>query len=151
MPVAESGTPRLRRGGPLPRRPFCSFLATAVVPLPQTAGEGWCEAGDGAPRRQVRRLYPLPLAGEGASLSERVRAPRGRSSIPLVQDRILPLREERAGRGRGRGTVTAQANACRRVWNSASATRRPSPPTAFLLVPRNGRRTPPPNCGGGVV
>src|SRR5688572_10860709 len=27
---------------------------------------------------------------------------------------------------------------------------RPSPPTAFLLVSRNGRRTPPPNCGGGV-
>jgi hypothetical protein len=67
----------------------CAPTASGRVNLPQQFWGRWAShaSPEGAlpfaphpPKRtqSLRGLYPLPLAGEGASLSERVRAPRGR-------------------------------------------------------------------------
>ncbi len=51
-------------------------------PLPKTAEGGWRIRK--LPERD-RSLSPLPLAGEGASLGERVRAPAGASEMPVAE------------------------------------------------------------------
>jgi hypothetical protein len=48
--------PRLRRGGPLPRRPVCSFLATAVDPSPRMARRCCRKRGCRRVRRHLARI-----------------------------------------------------------------------------------------------
>ena len=86
--------PRLRREGPLPRRPLCSFLATAVDPSPKLRGRGVVQSlllswffsatplSCGAPRDSPFRLHlmrdpvNLPLAPPRRGTRRISRAPR---------------------------------------------------------------------------
>jgi hypothetical protein len=84
--------------GSTPHVPFASPLSRAVcgerpgegapagAEIPDAARGDSCGTCRSTPR-DVRRLYPLPLAGEGASLSERVRAHRSGFSSPLLNRR----------------------------------------------------------------
>ena len=98
---ASGGSPSLRDGGPLPRPPFCSFLATTGDPSPNFGGgvgTGECRAGSGAFAAEcVKPRLGMPRRGFW-----RTRAaadfPRRYSLFPAVQ-RLLGTKPDSSRSG----------------------------------------------------
>jgi F5/8 type C domain len=102
--IAAGGAPSLRDGGPLPRPPFCSFLATAVDPSPNPGGGvggGRVSLVPRTPRgNEVLPLSPRNEAGGGRGVG----APRRRTAPAMVHKfAVLPLSPRNEGGGASLG------------------------------------------------
>jgi hypothetical protein len=147
------------RGGPLPRRPFCSFLATAVDPSPNFGGgvvvaarDGRCDGvGSGASRFLSRRAGLAREAGAARRLprNDRPSTVETRSNSPFPHA-VCGGRAGDGGRPRSRATNRRSAERGtphRRSVIPAEALFIPSSPKQLALHPsRHGIGGRPRGC-----